>query len=54
MSDETPLSLAQARETKLAALRETIDAAIKRGGSHSDAEFRAAIKARLTQLAKNR
>ena len=44
------LRLVEEREAKLAALRQTIDAAIERGGSHTDAEVEAAIKARLDHL----
>ena len=44
------LRLVEEREAKLAALRQTIDAAIERGGSHTDAEVEAAIKARLDRL----
>lgn len=41
------LRLVEEREAKLAALRETIDAAIERGGSHTADEVRAATEARL-------
>ena len=44
------LRLVEEREAKLTALRQTIDAAIERGGSHTDAEVEAAIKARLDRL----
>jgi antitoxin ParD1/3/4 len=44
------LRLVEEREAKLAALRQTIDAAIERGGSHTDEEVQAAIKARLDRL----
>ena len=45
------MRLVQEREAKLTALRETIEASIARGGSHSQEEVRAAIKARAAQLA---
>ena len=44
------LRLVEEREAKLTALRQTIDAAIERGNSHTDAEVEAAIKARLDRL----
>lgn len=44
------LRLVDEREAKLAALRKPLDAAIERGGSHTDAEVRTAIKARLAQI----
>ena len=44
------LRLVEEREAKLAALRQTIDAAIERGGSHTDDEVRDAIRARLAGL----
>jgi antitoxin ParD1/3/4 len=44
------LRLVEEREAKLAALRQTIDAAIERGGSHTDEEVQDAIKARLDRL----
>ena len=44
------LRLVEEREAKLTALRQTIDAAIERGGSHTDAQVEAAIKARLDRL----
>lgn len=44
------LRLVEEREAKLAALRQTLDAAIERGGSHTDEEVRAAIKVRLDRL----
>ena len=39
--------LVQEREAKLAALRQTLDAAIERGGSHTADEVRQAVRARL-------
>ena len=45
------LRLVEEREAKLQALRDTLDAAIARGGSHSPQEVAAAVKARLDQLA---
>lgn len=45
------LRLVEEREAKLQALRETLDAAIARGGGHSPDEVAAAVKARLDQLA---
>jgi antitoxin ParD1/3/4 len=44
------LRLVEEREAKLAALRETLDASIARGGSHSAGDVRAAVKARLEQI----
>ena len=44
------LRLVEEREAKLAALRQTIDAAIERGVSHTDDEVRDAIRARLAGL----
>ncbi|MBS3928738.1 MAG: type II toxin-antitoxin system ParD family antitoxin [Sphingomonadales bacterium] len=41
------LRLVEEREEKLAALRETIEAAIARGGSHTPEEVRATVKVRL-------
>lgn len=41
------LRLVEEREAKLAALRQTIDAAIERGGSHTADEVREAVRARL-------
>ena len=41
------LRLVEEREAKLAALRETIDAAIERGGSNTADEVRQAVRARL-------
>ena len=45
------LRLVEEREAKLAALRQTVDAAIERGGSHSDSDVEKAVKARLAQFA---
>ncbi len=44
------LRLVEEREAKLAALRETLDASIARGGSHAAEEVSAAVKARLNQI----
>lgn len=44
------LRLVEEREARLASLRQTIDAAIERGGSHSLEDVEAAVKARLDQL----
>jgi antitoxin ParD1/3/4 len=44
------LRLVEEREAKLAALRETLDAPIARGGSHSAEEVSAAVKARLERI----
>lgn len=44
------LRLVEEREAKLAALRQTIDAAIERGGSHTADEVREAVRARLDVL----
>lgn len=41
------LRLVEEREARLQALRETLNAAIERGGAHSDAEAEAAIEAAL-------
>ena len=41
------LRLVEEREAKLAALRQTIDAAIERGGSHTADKVREAVRARL-------
>jgi antitoxin ParD1/3/4 len=44
------LRLVEEREQKLAALRETVQASIARGGSNTDEEVAAAIKRRLNGL----
>jgi antitoxin ParD1/3/4 len=44
----------QTREAKLAALRETVNHSIERGGSHSDEEVKASIKARLDAWERRR
>ena len=44
------LRLVEEREAKLASLRQTIKAAIDRGGSHSAEEVEAAVKARPDRL----
>ena len=41
------LRLVEEREAKLTALRQTLDAAIERGGSNTADEVRAAVRARL-------
>ena len=43
------LRLVEEREAKLAALRETLDKAIERGGSYTDDQVRDAIEARLAR-----
>lgn len=43
------LRLVEERETKLAALRETLEASIARGGRHSDADVGAHLEAALDQ-----
>jgi antitoxin ParD1/3/4 len=43
------LRLVEERETKLAALRQTIEASIERGGSYTDDEVAEAIEARLSE-----
>lgn len=48
------LRLVEEREHKLAALRETIEASIARGGSHTVEDVRAAIKDRLDQWEEKR
>ena len=44
------LRLVEEREAKLIALRETLDASLARGGSHSADDVRTAIKARLDPM----
>jgi len=44
------LRLVQEREERLQALKETIEAAIARGGSHTDEEVMAAVKTRLDAM----
>ena len=44
------LRLVEERETKLKALRETIEASIARGGSHTSEEVMASVKERLAKL----
>lgn len=44
------LRLVEEREAKLASLRQTINAAIDRGGSHSQDDVAAAVKGRLAGL----
>ena len=44
------LRLVEEREAKLAALRQTINDAIERGGSYTDDEVRDAVNARLAKL----
>jgi len=48
------LRLVEEREAKLAALRNTLEAAIERGGSHTDEEVAVAVKARLAKLASEK
>lgn len=48
------LRLVEEREAKLAALRQTIDAAIARGGSNTADEVRAVVKARLYSTGSER
>jgi antitoxin ParD1/3/4 len=43
------LRLVEEREAKLASLRETIEASLARGGSHTDAEVGAAIEVQLQE-----
>lgn len=45
------LRLVEEREAKLAALRETLNTAIERGGAHSDADVDAHIAAEMDKLA---
>jgi antitoxin ParD1/3/4 len=44
------LRLVEEREAKLKALRETLEASIARGGSHTRDEVEAAVRARLATL----
>lgn len=44
------LRLVEEREAKLEALRQTIESAIRQGGSHGDEEVAAAIRSRLDGL----
>lgn len=44
------LRLVEEREAKLQALRDTLNASIERGGSHSDEEVAAAIEAALDKI----
>jgi antitoxin ParD1/3/4 len=46
------LRLVEEREAKLRALRETLDAAIAEGGSFSDEEVEATLRARAIELKK--
>jgi antitoxin ParD1/3/4 len=46
------LRLVEEREAKLKALRETIDAAIERGGSHSADDVDAALDAEYARLSQ--
>ena len=46
------LRLVEEREAKLAALRETLDASIGRGGSLTDDEVGSAVTARAAELRK--
>lgn len=45
------LRLVEEREARLAALRQTLDASITRGGEHGDAEVEADLAAELNRLA---
>jgi antitoxin ParD1/3/4 len=45
------LRLVEEREAKLAALRETLNASIVRGGEHSDAEVETHLDAGISKLA---
>jgi antitoxin ParD1/3/4 len=44
------LRLVEEREARLQALRDTLNAAIERGGSHTDEEVAAAVEAALDQV----
>jgi antitoxin ParD1/3/4 len=44
------LRLVEEREAKLSALRDSLNAAIERGGSHTDAEVAAAVEAALDAI----
>ena len=48
------LRLVEEREAKLAALRETLDASIARGGSHTDDEVAASIEEALDTMEAER
>jgi len=48
------LRLVEEREAKLAALRQTIEAAIERGGSHTADEVRQAVRARFDALGSDK
>jgi antitoxin ParD1/3/4 len=45
------LRLVEEREAKLAALRETLEASIARGGEHSDADVAAHLDTAMSKLA---
>jgi antitoxin ParD1/3/4 len=45
------LRLVEEREAKLAALRETLNVSIERGGEHGDADVDAYLDAEMTKLA---
>lgn len=45
------LRLVEEREAKLAALRETLEASIARGGEHTDADVDAHLDAEMSKLA---
>ncbi len=47
------LRLVEERESKLVALRETINASIAKGGSYTDEEVDAAIEERLDELVRD-
>lgn len=44
------LRLVEEREAKLQALRDSLNAAIERGGSHTDEEVAAAVEAALDEI----
>ena len=48
------LGLLEERESKLKALRDHLNAAIERGGSHTDEEVAASIRRRLDSLKKEK
>lgn len=48
------LRLVEEREAKLQALRETLDASIARGGSHTSEEVAETVKARLASLPRTK
>jgi antitoxin ParD1/3/4 len=48
------LRLVEEREAKLQALRDTLNASIERGGSHTSEEVAEAVKARLASLPRTK